>query len=162
LYSAAPFVKKTSLKSTARSYFADLLVSGAAATLLSGLPSTLYAIAMREDVSAATRAAGAMVLGPRASFAELFLAAAFVHVAISFFWAAILVAILPRQRTIMWAIVGAMLIGVLDLRVIAPVFFPEVAALPFLQQMADHLMWGASVGIALVLRRRRSENPQRE
>jgi hypothetical protein len=144
------------LKPSTRSYLADLLVSGAAATLSSGLPSTLYAIAMREDVSAATRAAGAMLLGAGASFAELFLAAALVHVLVSFFWAAILVALLPRRYTIMWAIVAAALIGVLDLAVIAPLFFPEVAALPFPQQMADHLMWGASLGIALALRRRKS------
>jgi hypothetical protein len=157
LYSASPFVTKTPLKSTTRSYLADLLVSGLAATLLSGLPSTLYAIAVREDVSAATRAAGAMLLGPGASFAELFLAAALVHVVVSFFWAAILVSILPRRLTIMWAIVAAVLIGVLDLAVIAPVFFPEVAALPFLQQMADHLMWGATLGGALALRRRKSK-----
>ena len=41
------------------------------------------------------------------------------------------------------------LIALLDLRAIAPLFFPEVAALPFGPQLADHLAWGAVVGIVL-------------
>ena len=40
-------------------------------------------------------------------------------------------------------------IGLLDLRVIAPRFFPEVADLSLLPQIADHLMWGACLGLVL-------------
>jgi hypothetical protein len=36
-----------------------------------------------------------------------------------------------------------------DLRLIAPRFFPEVAALEFWPQMADHLVWGACFGLVL-------------
>jgi hypothetical protein len=45
----------------------------------------------------------------------------------------------------------AVAIGLLDLRVIAPAFFPSVAALAFWPQMADHLMWGACLGLPLQL-----------
>jgi hypothetical protein len=59
----------------------------------------------------------------------------------------------PSQIAI--AVVAAALIAMLDLRVIAPSWFPEVAVLPFWPQFADHLMWGLSVGVALRWRWRR-------
>jgi hypothetical protein len=116
-----------------------------AATLLSGIPSTLYALATGGDPLQATRAAAAMF--PLSG--RLFADAALVHGAVSLFWAAILFFVLPRRHTVAWAIGAALLIGVLDLRVIAPRFFPEVAALQFWPQMADHLMWGACFGLVL-------------
>ncbi len=54
---------------------------------------------------------------------------------------------------------AAAAIGLLDLRVIAPLFFPEVAALAFWPQMADHLMWGACVGVVLQVRWKRDAQP---
>ena len=137
-------------------YLGDLLVAGAAATLLSGLPSTLYAFARHEDISEATRAAGAMLISPGSSMLELFEAAAVVHVSVSFFWAAILVRFLPRRHVVPGAVAAAAAIGILDLRVIAPLMFPEVAKLAFWPQMADHVMWGLSLGLALAWRRRKS------
>ena len=142
-----------------RRYFTDVLVAGGAATLLSGLPSTLYAFLRHEDISEATRAAGAMLISPGSSMLELFAAAAVVHVAISFFWAALLVAFLPKRRVALWAIVAAVAIGLLDLRVIAPLFFPEVARLSFWPQMADHVMWGACLGVALAWRNAIARRP---
>ena len=144
-----------------RRYFGDVLVSGAAATLLSGLPSTLYALYRHEDVSEATRAAGAMLIPPGSSMLELLQAAVVVHVAVSFFWAALLVRFLPNRHVIAAAIAAAIAIGVLDLRVIAPLMFPEVARLAFWPQMADHVMWGASLGAALAWRRRQLSRPRR-
>ena len=143
------------MKSNLRDYLTDLLVAGGAATLLSGLPSTLYALYRREDVSEATRAAGAMLISPASSMLELFQAAAVVHVAVSFLWAAPLVRFLPARHVVIGAIAGAIAIGVFDLRVIAPLMFPEVARLAFWPQMADHAMWGASLGVALAWRRTR-------
>jgi hypothetical protein len=139
-----------------RRYCGDLIVAGGAATLLSGVPSTLYALLRREDLSEATRAAGAMLISPGSSMLDLFEAAAVVHVAVSFFWAALLVRFLPRRHVVLRAIVAAVTIGVLDLRVIAPLMFPEVARLAFWPQMADHVMWGASLGVALALRRQKN------
>ena len=140
-----------------RRYLADLFVAGTAATLLSGLPSTLYALYRHEDVSEATRAAGAMLISPGSSMLELFQAAVVVHIAVSFFWASLLVRFLPRRHVIAAAIAASLAIGVLDLRVIAPLLFPAVARLAFWPQMADHAMWGASLGVALAWRRRRAK-----
>jgi hypothetical protein len=74
--------------------------------------------------------------------------------AISAFWAAALFVALPRRRPLRPAILASAAIGLPDLRVIAPRFFPEVARLPFWPQMADHLMWGACLGGTLALRGR--------
>jgi hypothetical protein len=133
-------------------YWRDLLTAGWTATLLGGIPSTVHAIATGADVTEATRAAGAMLIPASSGVVELFMAAAVVHVAVSFFWAAILVRMLPRKHVLLWATAAAVVIGIIDLRVIAPRFFPEVANLSFGPQMADHLMWGASLGWALARR----------
>jgi hypothetical protein len=114
-----------------------------AATLLSGIPSTLYALATGGDALEATRAAAAMFPLSRNLFAD----AALVHGSVSLFWATILWCTLPRRHAAAWALAAAALIGLLDLRFIAPRFFPEVAALDFWPQMADHLMWGACFGL---------------
>jgi hypothetical protein len=125
-----------------------------AATVLSGLPSTLHALITGGDVTEATRAAGAMLISSESSFSQLFAAALIAHSAVSFAWVALLVLALPRRRTLFWSLVAAAMIAVLDLRIIAPMMFPEVARLPFWPQFADHLMWGASVGMAVHWRRR--------
>lgn len=128
----------------------DLLRAWLLATVLSGIPSTLHALATGGDALEATRAAGAMISMP-GSIA----AAALVHCAVSFFWAAVLCATLPRTRTLLWSLLASVAIALLDLRLIAPAFFPEVAALDFWPQFADHLMWGACIGVALRERRAR-------
>jgi hypothetical protein len=133
-------------------YGRDVLASGAVATLVSGIPSTIYAWVTGGDITEATRAAGAMLIPPSSDLPALVLAAGVAHTAISFFWAAILVFILPRNHVIVWATAAAVLIALLDLRIIAPAFFPEVAALRFGPQLADHLMWGASLGWTLARR----------
>jgi hypothetical protein len=96
-----------------------------------------------------------MLVSPLSPLPRLFLAAALTHAVISLFWTAILVMALPLRHTLVGAVLAAALIALLDLRVIAPLFFPEVAALAFWPQFADHLMWGLSVGLALHWRRRR-------
>ena len=80
---------------------------------------------------------------------KLLAAAAVVHPLVSLFWALMLWRILPRRATLQWALLAAVLIGLLDLKVIAPAFFPAVAALEFWPQMADHLMWGALFGLTV-------------
>jgi hypothetical protein len=127
----------------------DWLIAGSVATALSGIPSTLYGVLTGADVAEPTRAAGAMLIAANSSDPQLFIAAAVVHIAVSFFWAAVLILILPRTFVVSGCVLAALLIGMLDLRVIAPNFYPEVARLPFLPQMADHLMWGACLGLML-------------
>ena len=125
-----------------------LLYAWLLATLLSGIPSTLYALVTGGDPLEATRAAGAMVIDADARFRALFLAAGFVHASVSLFWTLILWLVLPYRRTMLWALAASVAIAILDLQLIAPTFFPEVAALNFWPQFADHLMWGACVGFA--------------
>jgi hypothetical protein len=132
----------------------DLFYAWLLATLLSGVPSTLYALMTGGDPAEATRAAGAMLLRSETSFEKLFLAAAIVHAGVSFFWATALWRALPYHYTTLWALVASVAIALLDLRLIAPAFFPEVAALAFWPQLADHLMWGACVGLTFQGRRR--------
>lgn len=102
----------------------------------------------------ATRAAGAMLLRSETSFEKLFLAAAIVHASVSFFWVIVLWLALPYGHTMLWALLASVAIALLDLRLIAPAFFPDVAALAFWPQLADHLMWGACVGLTFRRRRR--------
>jgi hypothetical protein len=132
----------------------QLLYAWALATLLSGIPSTVYALLTGGDVLEATRAAGAMVDRP-----DSIAAAALVHASVSLFWAVILWLVLPHRRTMLWALLASAAIAVLDLAMIAPVYFPEVAALAFWPQFADHLMWGASYAAGLAVRREARELP---
>lgn len=120
-----------------------------AATALSGAPSTLWAWATGADLGEATWAAGAMLIPSHSSHLALFIAAGLVHASVSAGWTLVAGLVLPRRRSLLWALPLAAAIGVLDLRLIAPALFPSVAALAFWPQMADHLMWGACLGGAL-------------
>jgi hypothetical protein len=82
----------------------------------------------------------------------LFAAAAVVHCTVSLFWTAVLACVLPRRHVLAWSLAAAVAIALLDLRVIAPLAFPPVAALAFWPQFSDHLMWGALLGGTLQLR----------
>lgn len=129
----------------------ELLWAWLAATLLSGLPSTGWAFLTGGDPLEATRAAGAMLLPREIETPPLLLAAALVHSLVSLFWALVLWLALPRRHVVLSALTASAAIAVLDLRVIAPAFFPEVAALEFWPQFADHLAWGASYGVTRAL-----------
>jgi len=137
-----------------RRSFIDLARGWLAATLLSGLPSTAWALVTGADMLEPTRAAGSMLLPGEESTGKLIAAAAIVHPIVSAFWALILWRLLPRRATVAWALLAAVLIALLDLKVLAPAYFPRVAALDFWPQLADHLMWGATFAIALDWRRR--------
>ena len=130
----------------------DLIRAWLVATLFSGLPSTLYALGSGSDPLEATLAAGRMLMPDATDKLTLLAAAAVVHSAVSLFWTAVFAFVLPRRHLALWAIAGSAAVALLDLRVIAPVFFPSVAALPFWPQLADHLMWGALLGISLQVR----------
>ena len=132
----------------------DLLLAWLVATVFSGVPSTLHALATGADALEATRAAGKMLLPHATDTRVLFAAAAIVHPAVSAFWTAVFAVLLPRRHVTLWAIAGSAAVALLDLRAIAPVLFPAVAALPFWPQVADHLAWGALLGGTLQLRGR--------
>lgn len=131
----------------------DGLAAGAVAALLSGAPSTLHALATRTSPLEATLAAGTL-LAPRSSRpALLLLAAVPVHLALSFGWALLLAAVLPRRRTIAWATVAGLGIAALDLGVVGR-RFPRIRALALAPQVLDHVAYGATVGVVLSRRRR--------
>jgi hypothetical protein len=134
----------------------DLFLAWLLATLFSGVPSTLHALATGADALEATRAAGKMLLPQASDTRVLFTAAALVHPAVSVFWTAVFAVLLPRRHVAAWAIAGAAAVALLDLRAIAPLLFPAVAALPFWPQVADHLAWGALLGGTLQWRCRRA------
>ena len=136
-----------------RHYWSDVLVSGGCAAVLSGTPSTLYAWVIGGDVFEATRAAGAMLIPATSTGTELGFAAALVHVGVSLFWSLILVRLLPQRHTVRWAVAALALVAVLDLRVIGQLF-PEILALSFWPQFADHIAFGAVLGSVLAYRRR--------
>ena len=138
---------------TLRYFWRDVLAAGVSAALLSGIPSTLYAWVTGDDVMEATRAAGAMLIPTTSSDGELFIAAALVHAGVSLFWTVVLVLLLPHRHTFAWAIVALACIAVLDLRVIGRLF-PEIFALSFWPQFADHIAFGAALGGVLQCRRR--------
>ncbi len=132
----------------------DLFAAWVVATLFSGAPSTLWALATGGDPFEATRAAAAM-LAPRATSPLAVLgAAAIVHSTVSAFWIVVFGAMLPRRRIALFAMCGAAAVAVLDLKLVAPLFFPAVAQLSFWPQFADHVMWGVCVGVTLQLRER--------
>ena len=132
-----------------RQWAIDVVIASAWAALLSGIPSTLYAALTGGDPMEATRAAGAMLISDESSDTELLMAAGVAHVAITLFWAFILAAVLPRRRIVWWCIAAAALIAFLDVKLIAGELFPEIYALDFWPQFADHIAWGAALGLAL-------------
>ena len=133
----------------------ELVCGWLAATLFSGAPSTLYTLATGSDPLEATRAAGAMLVHPASALPVLVATATAVHFTVSLFWALVFGWALPRRGVVVWSVLGSAAVAVLDLRVIAPAFFPSLAALAFWPQFADHLMWGACFGLALQLCRSR-------
>lgn len=129
----------------------DGLVAGAAATLPSGLPSTLHALFTGRDPLEATTAAGSILL-PREERTLVLVAAAMpVHLALALGWGVVLARML-RRPTVPRGIAAGLAIAALDLGLVGR-RFPRVRALPLLPQLADHAAYGAAA--AAVLRRRR-------
>ena len=132
----------------------DAIVAGAVAGILSGVPSTLHAVLTGGDPFEPSLAAGTLLL-PRESRRDLLLAAATsAHLLLSFGWAFVLTATLPRRRTIVVAPVAGLGIAALDLGVVGR-RFPRIRALPVLPQIADHLAYATVVGAVLEHRRSR-------
>ena len=125
--------------------------------MLSGAPSTLWAVTRGEDVLAPTRAAGRLLL-PHAR-AGLLAAAAAAHAALSLGWAAAIGAVLPNRltpvRAALYGATAGAVIAALDLGVAHRCRSPRLAGireLPVTPQVADHVAFG--ICVALVLARR--------
>src|SRR3954464_6634717 len=131
---------------------ADALAAGAAGALLSGVPSTTVTVLRGESLLDGATAAGSILLPAERRTLPLVAAAVPVHLALSFGWAAVLSALLPRRATVPAAVAGALAIAAVDLELVGRAF-PRVGALPQGRQWADHVAYGLAVGA--VVRRRR-------
>ncbi len=137
---------------------ADAAVAGAAGAALSGVPSTLLVLARGGDPLDGARAAGTLLLPGERRTAPLLAAGTAAHLGISFGWALVLAAVLPRGRELPAGIAAGLAIAALDLGVIGRRRLPAIRALPQADQWADHAAYGAVVGWTLA--RRRSPRPR--
>jgi hypothetical protein len=135
----------------------DAVRAGAAAALLSGAPSALWALLGGTDPLAPSLAAGRLLLPGTTRRWRLLVAAAGGHAALSLGWAQVLAVTPGRQgRSVthgaLWGAAGGLAIAALDLGLAHTVDSPRlsgVRGLPVLPQLADHLAFGAVVGAAL-------------
>jgi hypothetical protein len=101
----------------------------------------------------ATLAAGSMLLPGETRRGRLVAAAIPVHLTVSLSWAVLLAQALPPRRRVEAGAAVGLAIAALDLGVVGR-RFPRVRALPTLPQLADHAVYGATVGAVLDQRRR--------
>jgi hypothetical protein len=110
------------------------------AAALSGVPSTLHALATGRDPLAASLAAGSVLLPGETERGRLLAAAVPVHLGVSLAWTLVL----DRAgiRTARGGAVAGLAIAALDLGVLGR-RLPRVRALPLGPQLADHAAFGA-------------------
>jgi hypothetical protein len=129
----------------------DGLVAGAAAAVLSGIPSTAHALVSARDPLEATLAAGSILFRRERRRGVLVRAALPVHLGISLGWGVVLAFALPRRPSVLAGAAAGLGIALFDLGVVGR-RFPRISALPLGPQLVDHIAYGAVV--AAVLRRR--------
>ena len=122
------------------------LRAAAWAAALSGIPSTVHALATGRDPLEAALAAGTVLLPRETRRLPLLLAAAPLHLALSLGWTLVLehAGVRGARR----GAVAGLAIAALDLGLIGR-RFPRVRALPLLPQLADHAAFGAIAGAVL-------------
>jgi hypothetical protein len=113
---------------------------------LSGLPSTVWALATGRDPLEATYAAGRMLLPAETRPTRLVAAAALVHGALSVGWTAVL-ASRPRQGLLAGAAIAVLDLGAAH--ALGSARFAAVRDLPVVPQVADHLAFGVLAVAAL-------------
>jgi hypothetical protein len=133
--------------------------AAASAGVLSGIPSTAHALVTGRNPFDTVRAAGTIVVSDDAPPKPRFVAGLAAHGAITVLWTVVLAILLPRRRTALWGALAGAGIAALDLG-IAQRRFPAIAALPRSAQIADHLAFGAIVGLVLGRTRRRAARPR--
>jgi hypothetical protein len=124
------------------------LRAGAVAAVLSGAPSTLHAVATGRSPFDAVRAAGTLVIADDAPPSARAAAGVAAHGAISLGWGVVLAVVLPRRRTVVWGALAGLVIAGLDLGVLGR-RWPHIRALPLAPQVADHVAFGALVGVVV-------------
>jgi hypothetical protein len=126
---------------------ARVVLAGAAAASLSGIPSTAYALATGRDPLGATRAAGTLLPGRRDRPGVL--PGVAVHLLVSTGWTTVLAAVGRRHRLgATGGAVAGLLIATLDLELVGRTR-PMIRDLPRLPQWLDHVAFGAIAGALL-------------
>jgi hypothetical protein len=120
--------------------------AGLWAAAVSGAPSTLHALATHGDPLEASLAAGSILLPNETRRRRLLVAAAGVHLTLSLGWAVVLER--ARVRGAAQGAFAGLTIAALDLAV-GRALFPRIRALPLVPQVADHVAYGAIVGLML-------------
>jgi hypothetical protein len=124
-----------------------LIAAGVTASLVSGVPSTAWALVTRDSPLAATRAAGTLLPGRR--HRPSLIGGVLSHFGISTLWVAVLGLVDRRWRLgPVGGVVAALGIAALDLGIIGR-RYPAIATLPQLPQWADHVVFGAILGAML-------------
>ena len=116
------------------------------AAALSGVPSTLHALATGRDPLEATLAAGTILLPRETRRVPLLAAAVPVHLALSLGWSLALDR--AGVRGARDGSLAGLAIGALDLG-LAGRRYPRVRALPLVPQLADHALFGAVAATVL-------------
>jgi hypothetical protein len=123
------------------------VLAGAVAAMVSGIPSTVYALLAGDDVLAATRAAGTLLPGRRDRPGVA--AGLIAHLAVSVGWTCVLATAARRHRLgAGGGAIAGLAIAALDLGIAARAY-PAVRALPRGPQILDHLVFGAVTGALL-------------
>lgn len=116
----------------------------AVAAVLSGVPSTLYALlaggtlrAAMVYVGDATSAAGTLLPPGRRGLIR----GAIVHLGMSAACGEALARVLPRRRSITWGAAAGLAIGIVNVGLIGR-RFPAIRSLRLMPQLADHVAFG--------------------
>jgi hypothetical protein len=127
------------------------LVAGAfLAGTLSGLPSTVHALATGRRVRRTVEAAGELLGRPGVARGVV------AHAAMTIGWTTVLLTVVPPRRSpVVLAAFGGLAIAGLDLT-IADWWFPAIAALPRWPQVLDHVLFGILVGSIIARRAART------
>jgi hypothetical protein len=143
-------------RSAGRTVSRDAIRAGLAAALLSGLPSTAYAILRKRDPLEATVAAGSILLPREQRRGRLLMAAIPVHLTLSAAWTVAIAVVLPRRNPLAEGTLAGIVIAALDLGVIGR-RFPRIGALQTGPQIADHMAFGIIAAAELT---RHEESPR--
>ncbi len=119
--------------------------AGLIAALVGGLPSTAHALVTGRDPLQATTAAGSLIMPNSSSRPRLLVAAVPAHIGISLLWTYLLCRALPRRRRALAGAAYGVAIALFDLRIIGA-GVPRIRALPLGPQIADHVLFGGTVG----------------
>jgi hypothetical protein len=121
----------------------DVAVATAVASVVSGAPSTLHALATGRGVLDSARAAGTLVPG-REDRPGL-IAGGLVHGVVSAFWGGLLGLVLPRRHTMAWGALAGLGIAAISLPTVGR-RRRAIAALPQVPQWADNVAFGFVMG----------------